>query len=370
MKVAIPNEQSPNETRVAAVPDSVVKMKGKQLDVVIESNAGQGAFISDIAYLDAGAKVVSTSQELYEDSDLILRVGPPQESEIEMMPKGSILLGLLQPAHNGQIIAKLASVGVSAFSLELLPRISRTQSMDALSSQAALAGYQSVITGASRLPKIMPMLMTAAGTLVPARVFVLGAGVAGLGAIATARRLGAIVEAFDVRRAAREEVESLGAKFVELPLEAAEGAGGYASAQSEEYLAKQRELLTTKIANADLVITTAAIPLGRAPILLTKSMIDEMRAGSVIVDLAAQSGGNTELTKEGEDVTYRGITIIGESNLATKVPSHASQTYSRNLFNVLSLLISGDSVSVNLEDEILSAMCLCHDGQLLWKPKA
>ncbi len=370
MKVAIPKERQVGEFRVAAVPDTVAKMVALGLSVSVQSGAGEAARFLDPAFKEAGAEVVEGSVELYRGARVVLRVSPPNEAEIAQMPEGAFVASFLQLGRNPEIVAQLASRNLTVIALELLPRISRAQSMDALSSQASLAGYKAVLLGADRLGRIMAMQMTAAGTLVPSKVFVLGAGVAGLQAVATAKRLGAVVEAFDVRAAVREEVESLGAKFVQLALETAEGEGGYAKAQSDDFLRRQRELLAERVAASDLVITTASIPMGRAPILLSAEMIEAMRPGSVVVDLAAETGGNTELTQPGVEVEHKGVTIIGFTNLASQLATHASQTYARNLFNLLSLVVKDGELAPDFSDEIISAACVCRDGEVLWQPRS
>ena len=370
MKVAIPRERQEGEARVAATPDSVTKMVAKGLDVWIEAGAGDSAYFGDAAYREAGAKIAADESELYQGADVVLKVSPPGDDEIAKLPEGVTLLSFMQLGRHPQLPEKLAAKRAVGIALELLPRISRAQSMDALSSQASLAGYKAVLLGADLLARVMPMQMTAAGTLVPAKVFVLGAGVAGLQSIATAKRLGAVVEAFDVRRAVKDEIESLGAKFVQLELEAAEGQGGYAAAQSEEYLARQREMLTTHIAASDLVITTASIPLGKAPTLITAAMAESMKPGAVIVDLAAETGGNCELTKPGEEFVHNGVTIVGFTNLASRMATHASQTYARNLFNLLELMVSEGELKLDFEDEIIRTTCVTKDGEVLWKPRS
>ena len=370
MKVAIPKERQEGESRVAAVPDTVAKMVAMGLTVAVESTAGEAARFLDSSYKEAGGELVEDLNELYRGADIVLRVGAPSDAEIAQMPEGALLASFLQLGRNPEVVEKLAARNITAFALELLPRISRAQSMDALSSQASLAGYKAVLLGADRLSRIMAMQMTAAGTLVPAKVFVLGAGVAGLQAIATARRLGAVVEAFDVRAAVREEVESLGAKFVQLPIETSEGEGGYAKAQSEDYLRRQRELLAERVAASDLVVTTASIPMGRAPILLSAEMIESMRPGSVVVDLAAETGGNTELTQPGVEIEHNGVKILGFTNLAAMVSTHASQTYARNLYNLVALLVKDGALNLDFGDEIVSAACVCRDGEVLWRPRS
>src|SRR5438094_5713232 len=297
--------------------------------------------------------------------DAVLKVQPPTSDEVGRLREGSVLISFLQPAINADVIGALAKRKVSAFSLDLVPRISRAQSMDALSSQAGIAGYKAVLLGANHLPKFFPLLMTAAGTVAPARVLVMGAGVAGLQAIATARRLGAVVEAYDVRPAVKDEVKSLGATFLELALEAQEGQGGYAREQSEDFLRRQRELIGDRVAQADVVITTAAVPGRRAPLLVTADMVRRMRPGSVIVDLAAETGGNCELTEPGKDVDVGGVTIVGTKNVPSTVPVHASQLYSRNVTNLLLHLLKDGKLAIDFDDEITRETCVTHAGRVV-----
>ena len=365
MKVAIPKERAPDERRVALVPDTAAKLKAAALEVSVESGAGAGAYIPDEAYEAAGVKVVKTAESLLEDADVVLKVQAPTTDEVEMLKGGSVLISFLQPATQAEIVKALAKRGVAAFSLELLPRISRAQSMDALSSQASAAGYKSVLMAAGRLGKFFPMMMTAAGTVAPARVLVMGAGVAGLQAIATARRLGAIVSAYDVRPAVKEEIQSLGATFIELALESQQGEGGYAREQSEEFLRKQRELIGEHVAKSDVVITTAAVPGRRAPLLVTKDMVKAMRPGSVIVDLAAETGGNVELTQAGKDVDVGGVTIIGTRNVPSTMPLHASQLFARNVMNLLLHLVKDGAITLDFKDEITKGSCVTHGGEIV-----
>ena len=365
MKVGTPKETAPDERRVALVPDTVSRLAAAALEVKVESGAGSEAFITDQAYEQAGAKIVKGPAALIGDADAVLKVQAPSEAEIALFKKGAVLISFLQPATQGDIVRALAAQGVTAFSLELVPRISRAQSMDALSSQASAAGYKAVLMAAGRLGKFFPMMMTAAGTVPPARVLVMGAGVAGLQAIATARRLGAVVSAYDVRPAVKEEVQSLGATFIELPLETQEGEGGYAKEQSEEFLRKQRELIGEHIAKSDVVITTAAVPGRRAPLLVTGEMVKGMRPGSVIVDLAAETGGNVELTKAGTDVEVGGVTIIGTRNVPSTMPLHASQLYARNVANLLLHLVKDGAIVLDFEDEITKGCCVTHGGEIV-----
>jgi NAD(P) transhydrogenase subunit alpha len=365
VKVAVPKERAQDERRVALVPDTAAKLIAAGLEVSVEEGAGSAAFVTDEAYEKAGVKLVKSAATLLKDADVVLKVQAPATAEVDLLPKGAVLISFLQPATQGDIVKALATRGVTAFSLELVPRISRAQSMDALSSQASAAGYKAVLMAASRLGKFFPMMMTAAGTVAPARVLVMGAGVAGLQAIATARRLGAVVSAYDVRPAVKEEVQSLGATFIELPLETQEGEGGYAREQSEEFLRKQRELIGEHIAKSDVVITTAAIPGKRAPLLVTADMVKGMRPGSVIVDLAAETGGNVELTKAGQDLDVDGVTIIGTRNVPSTMPLHASQLYARNVANLLLHLVKDGAINLDFEDEITKGCCVTHGGEIV-----
>ena len=365
MKVLVVRESAPGERRVAATPETVAKLVAAGLEVSIEAGAGAEASFADAAYVEAGARVVRERAKALAAADVVLRVQPPTAGDVKAMRKGAVSVGFLQPAANAAAVKALAARGVTAFSLEMVPRISRAQSMDALSSQASLAGYKAVVMAAMRLGKYFPMLMSAAGTIAPARVLVLGAGVAGLQAIATARRLGAVVEAYDVRPAVRDEVKSLGATFLELELEAQEGQGGYAREQSDEFLRKQRELLTERVAAADVVITTAAIPGRKAPVLVTAEMVEGMRPGSVIVDLAAESGGNVEGTRVGEVVEVGGVSIDGTRNVPSTIPVHASQLYARNVANLLLLMVKDGALNLDLEDEVIKGAMVTHGGEVV-----
>jgi NAD(P) transhydrogenase subunit alpha len=365
VKVGTPKETAPDERRVALVPDTATRLGAAALEVNVESGAGSAAYVTDEAYQQAGAKIVKSAATLLGESDAVLKVQAPSAAEVELIKKGAVLISFLQPATQGDTIRALAKRGVTAFSLELVPRISRAQSMDALSSQASAAGYKAVLIAAGRLGKFFPMMMTAAGTIPPARVLVMGAGVAGLQAIATARRLGAVVSAYDVRPAVKEEVQSLGATFIELALETQEGEGGYAKEQSEEFLRKQRELIGEHVAKSDVVITTAAVPGRRAPLLVTGEMVKGMRPGSVIVDLAAETGGNVELTKAGTDVEVGGVTIIGTRNVPSTMPLHASQLYARNVANLLLHLVKDGAIVLDFDDEITKGCCVTHDGEIV-----
>lgn len=365
MKVAIPKERADDERRVALTPDTATKLKAASLEVSVEAAAGSGAFIPDGAYEAAGVTVVESAEALLQDADAVLKVQAPEASEVGLLKSGSVLISFLQPATQADIVRALAKRGVTAFSLELLPRISRAQSMDALSSQASAAGYKAVLIAAGRLGKFFPMMMTAAGTVAPARVLVMGAGVAGLQAIATARRLGAVVSAYDVRPAVKEEVQSLGATFIELALESQQGEGGYAREQSEEFLRKQRELIGEHVAKSDVVITTAAVPGRRAPLLVTGEMVKGMRPGSIIVDLAADTGGNVELTQAGKDVDVAGVTIIGTRNVPSTMPLATSQLFARNVANLLLHLVKDGAITLDFGDEITKGSCVTHGGEIV-----
>jgi len=365
VKVGTPKETAPDELRVALVPDTATRLAAAGLEVSVESGAGANAYIDDESYRKAGVKVAEDAAALFGDADAVLKVQAPSLPEVELLKRDSILVSFLQPATQGDIVKALSARHVTAFSLELLPRISRAQSMDALSSQASAAGYKSVLIAAARLGKFFPMMMTAAGTVAPARVLVMGAGVAGLQAIATARRLGAVVSAYDVRPAVKEEVQSLGATFIELPLEAQEGQGGYAREQSEEFLTKQRELIGEHVGKSDVVITTAAVPGRRAPLLVTAAMVKGMRPGSVIVDLAADTGGNVEVTKPGEEIDVDGVVVVGTRNLPATMPLHASQLFARNVANLLLHLVKDGAIKLDFEDEITKGCCVTHAGELV-----
>jgi len=365
VKVGTPKETEQGERRVAMVPDTVKALVAAGLEVTVEAGAGAAAYIADDLYEKAGAMIASRGGTILHEADAVLKVQAPRESEISVLKKGAVLISFLQPATQADTVRSLASHGITAFSLELLPRISRAQSMDALSSQASAAGYKAVLMAADRIGKLFPMMMTAAGTVAPTRVLVMGAGVAGLQAIATARRLGAVVSAYDVRPAVKEEVQSLGATFIELALEAQEGQGGYAKEQSEEFLRKQRELIGEHVAKSDVVITTAAVPGRRAPLLVTGDMVRGMRPGSVIVDLAAETGGNVELTQAGKDVDVNGVSIIGTRNVPSTMPLTTSQLFARNVANLLLHLVKNGVITIDLEDEITKGACVTHKGEIV-----
>jgi NAD(P) transhydrogenase subunit alpha len=365
--IGVPAETAPAERRVALVPEVIGRLTGGGAEVVVQAGAGKHASYSDSDYTEAGARVVPDAAALFGLADVAVKVAPPTVDEAGRFGTGSSYLGFLPP-NADDVLQALGARKITAFSMDRLPRISRAQSMDALSSQALVSGYQATLIAATRLPRFFPMFMTAAGTVPPAKVLVLGAGVAGLQAIATARRLGAVVEGYDVRAAAAEEVRSLGATFIELELETQEGAGGYAKEQSEDFLAKQRELIGKHVAASDVVITTAAIPGKQAPVLVTTDMVEQMRAGSILVDLAAETGGNIEPSRPGEDVTVGGATVIGARNMPSAMPVHASNLYARNITNLLLLLIKDGNLNPDWDDEIVSGCCLLRDGAPLQDP--
>jgi H+-translocating NAD(P) transhydrogenase subunit alpha len=366
--IAVPKEQAPGEQRVAIVPEVVQKLTKSGYEVRIEHDAGTGAYYPDDLFTAAGAIIVPGRADLLNGARIVLRVQPPTVAEVDQLASGTIVIGFMNAANNREAIARMRDRNVTAFALELVPRITRAQSMDALSSQATAAGYTAAILGADNCPKFLPMLTTAAGTIRPATVLILGAGVAGLMAIATAKRLGAVVEAYDVRRAAGEQVRSLGAKFLELEINA-EGQGGYARELTPEEKAEEQQMVSAAVARADIVITTAAIPGRRAPLLVTKETVATMRQGAVIVDLAAESGGNCELTRSGETVREHGVTIIGPQNLPARVPFHSSQMYAKNLQSFLTLLAGKDgSLITEFTDEILVASLLVHNGEVRHAP--
>ncbi len=369
MKVAVPKEIRPGEHRVALVPLGVKALVKAGLDVVVESGAGAASGASDDEYREAGATVAATAAEALSGAGIVLRVNPPSLSEpdeVGAMASGTILVSFLSPLTNPELVRRLASAGVTAISMELVPRITRAQSMDALSSQATVAGYKAVLLAAEHLPKFLPMFTTAAGTIRPGKALVLGAGVAGLQAIATARRLGAVVEAFDVRPAVKEQVESLGAKFLETEHQVtAEGEGGYAKELSEEQHQRELELIASAIHQADIVITTAQIPGREAPRLITDEMLATMRPGSVIVDLAAESGGNCAGTKAGETVVVHGVQILGPSNLAATIPVHASQMYSKNITTLLGEIVGEEGkVTLDFENDVVGPATVTHGGEV------
>ena len=370
MNLAVTRERRAGEARVAATPESVRKLKGLGLNVIIETGAGEGARIADSDYTDAGAEIAADATSAVRDAQIVLKVRAPDSAEIEAMPRGTVLVGLLSPYTEGESIAALAAKGVDAFAMEFLPRISRAQSMDVLSSQANLAGYKAVIDAAAHFGRAMPMMMTAAGTIAPARVFIMGVGVAGLQAIATARRLGAIVSATDVRPVTKEQVESLGASFVAVideEFRQAETAAGYAKEMSKEYQAKQAALVAETVKKQDIVITTALIPGRRAPTLVTEDMVKSMKRGSIIVDLAVEQGGNCPLSRPDEIIEAHGVTIMGFTNVLARLAVDSSSLYARNLFNFVSLIVDKKTGAVALDwnDEVVKGAGLTRNGQIV-----
>jgi NAD(P) transhydrogenase subunit alpha len=364
MKIFIPKEAAP-ETRVAATPETVRKMTKEGWEVTVEAGAGAASYLPDADFTAAGAALARDAEAAWAAADVALVVRPPQPALVQHMRRGSLVVGLLAPHASADTVAALADRGVDAIALELVPRISRAQSMDVLSSQANIAGYKAVLLAAHSLPRYFPLLMTAAGTIRPAKVVVMGAGVAGLQAVATAKRLGAQVEVSDIRPAVREQVQSLGGKFIDLPMEeGAEDAGGYAKAMGEDFLAKQREIVARHVAAADVVITTALVPGKPAPRLVTREMVESMKPGSVIVDLAVEQGGNVELSRAGETVEHHGVRIFGPSNLAGEMPLDASTVYSRNVLTLLADLVADGAVALDLEDEVVAGALLVHRGEV------
>jgi len=375
MKIGIPTEVRPGETRVAATPETVKKYcSGGQNTVFVQAGAGAHSNFPDADYAAAGATVVADAASVYAQSELVLKVRSPLPDEVQAMKSGTVLIGLLTP-YDTEGNEALAKQGLTAFAMELLPRTSRAQSMDVLSSQANIAGYKAVVLGADTYGRIMPMLMTAAGTLKAARVVILGAGVAGLQAIATAKRLGAVIEASDVRPAVKEQIESLGAKFIDVPYETdeereiAQGVGGYARPMPASWMTRQAAEVAKRIALADIVITTALIPGRKAPVLVTDAMVKSMKPGSVIVDMAVEQGGNVEGSKPGEIVISHGVRLVGETNLPALVPTDSSSLYSRNLMTFLALMLDNKTGQFNLnrEDDLVAGTLLCHGGELARK---
>ena len=364
MRIGVPKETVPGERRVALVPGVIASLTAKGAEVLVEAGAGTAAGFTNAAYTGKGAQIVSREQ-LFAGADVVVQVRAG--GDLSALRSGQAVIGFFDPLGAPQAMRDLAGTGATAFSIELMPRITRAQSMDALSSQATVAGYKAVLMAADKLPRMFPMLMTAAGTITPARVFVLGAGVAGLQAIATAKRLGAVIEAYDVRPEVKEQVQSVGAKFVELPLDtaAAEGTGGYAAAQDESFYRRQREVLAKVVAASDVVITTAAIPGQKSPVLITREMVESMAPGSVIVDLAAERGGNCEATKADEVVDINGVTVLGPTNLPATVPYHASQMYAKNVSAFLLHLMKDGQLSVDREDEITRETLVTQGGEVV-----
>ncbi len=371
MKIGILKETTCNETRVALTPENVQRLVAKGLDCVIETNAGQAAGFDDQAYREAGADVLPNAEAVYAQASTVLRVNLSDDGLTQCadaLNSGQMLIGMMDPLTQSEKFHTLAAKGINALAMELIPRISRAQSMDVLSSMATLAGYKAVLLAATSSQRIYPMLMTAAGNLSPARVFIMGAGVAGLQAAATAKRLGAVVEAYDVRPAAREQILSVGAKPIELDLEAeaTEGQGGYAQAQSDDFLRRQRELMTQVLSEQDVVITTAAVPGARSPVLITADMVKAMKPGAIIVDLASERGGNCELTRHGQVVTEAGVTIIGPDNIASTLAHHASQMFGNNVENLLNLMLENEAgAALDFDDEIIQQAVVTHGNQIV-----
>jgi H+-translocating NAD(P) transhydrogenase subunit alpha len=373
MIVGVPREIFPGERRVALVPGVIPSLAKAGLEVVIETGAGVAAGYSDADYEGKGAKVVSSRGDVFSGADIVVQVlcyganDRTGRADLPLLKRGQTLIGFLRPLGDVHTVEEIAATGATSFSVELMPRITRAQNMDALSSMATVSGYKAVLIAADKLPRLFPMLTTAAGTITPSRVLIIGAGVAGLQAIATARRLGAIVSAYDLRPVVKEQVQSLGARFLELPIEVADAqdAGGYARAQDESFYQRQRELLGKIIAESDVVITTAVVPGKKSPVLVTKEMVAGMALGSVIVDLAAERGGNCELTRPDEIVVEHGVTIVGIINLSSSVPYHASQMYAKNLTNFLLHIVKNGALQLNLEDEITRSTLLTHQGEVV-----
>jgi H+-translocating NAD(P) transhydrogenase subunit alpha len=368
MQIGVPKETAEGERRVALVPEVVGKLGGGEggVEVVVERGAGAGALIPDSQYEEAGGRMVEDPAGVYE-ADVVVKVAAPNADEIGRLGSDTVLIGFLQPLTAGESIRAIAQTGATSFAMEAIPRISRAQSMDALSSQANIGGYRAALMGAMELGRYYPMLMTAAGTIRPATVLVLGAGVAGLQAIATARRLGAVVQGFDVRAAVKEQVESLGAKFLEFDLGGdLEGAGGYARELTPEQQARQQELMAEAIGKVDVVITTAAVPGRRAPVLVTERAVELMKPGSVIIDLAAESGGNCELTEPGQTVVRHDVKIVGPLNVPSTMAEHASQLYARNIQSLLGLMISDEGqLTLDFDDEVIAGACITRDGEIV-----
>ena len=375
MKLGVPKERRADETRVAASPESVRKLSDLGFDVVVEAGAGDGSSFADEAYRAAGAEIGGSEDAVLRDADVVLKVQVPLhdadgEDELSLMKSGAILIANLSALSNPEAVAACAERGLTTFAMELLPRITRAQSMDVLSSQSNLAGYRAVVDAAAALGRAFPMMMTAAGTVAPAKVFVIGAGVAGLQATATARRLGAVVTAYDVRPAVKEQVESLGAKFVEVDAEAikeAETAGGYAKEMGADYQKRQEQVIADHVAKQDIAICTALIPGRPAPVLITEEMVKSMRPGAVIVDLAVEAGGNCEPSKLGETVIAHGVTVIGHANVPGRVAENASALYAKNLLNFITPLVDPESkqLSIDWEDEIIQGTLVCRDGKIV-----
>ena len=370
MKISIPKETVQDETRVAATPQSVKELIKAGYEVNIETGAGTSSFISDDNFKKAGANIVYSTKELFKDSNIIIKVAAPTSDEIELMPKGSILVSFFQPTIELEKVQSISNKKITGLSMHLVPRTTLAQKMDALSSQANIAGYKAVLMGSSHMNVYMPLLMTAAGTIRPAKVLILGAGVAGLQAIATAKRLGAQVEAFDVRPEVKEQVESLGAKFVEVSSESDDGVGegGYAKETSDEYKKKQQDLIKEHISRADMVVTTALIPGRKAPILIGKNVVEIMKPGSVIMDLAAENGGNCEVTEKDKVITHNEVVIDGTSNIPATMPVHASELYAKNISALVIYMTKEKNLNLDMDDEIISGSTFTHKGTITHEP--
>lgn len=366
MKIVVTKEIKEGEKRVALTPDGVKSLVKAGFECLIESGAGSASYISDEQYTNAGASIAVNSNELLSLGDVYIKVNPPTLEEIDKMKPNSVVISFLYASSNGEIVKSLVKSGISSFSMDAVPRTTKAQRMDALSSQASLGGYKAVMMGANALGKIFPLMMTAAGTITPSKVLIFGAGVAGLQALATAKRLGAVVEVTDIRPGTKEEVESLGGRFLQVQGDdSVKVEGGYVKEVSEEYLKKQKEMINKHVADADLVITTAAVLGRKSPVLISKEMVDTMKNGSVIVDLAAESGGNCALTQVGKTIDYNGVTIIGERNLPGLLPQNASEMYSRNTTALLTYLATKDGFKWEMEDEITKGCLITHQGQLV-----
>jgi NAD/NADP transhydrogenase alpha subunit len=375
LKIAVPRETAEGENRVALTPQTAGQLLGDDVEVLVQSGAGDASFNGDESYREAGVTIMPDAKTLYGQADLILRVAPPSDAEIAMLKPGQVLIGTLGTLWHPDLAEKLAKAGVTAISMDAIPRITRAQSMDSLSSQSTVSGYKAVLLAADRLPKFMPLLTTAAGTVRPAKGLIMGAGVAGLMAIGTARRLGAVVEATDVRPVVKEQVQSLGATFVEVEMTdeekaAAETKGGYATEMSDDYKRRQAELIAQHVGEADFIITTALIPGRPAPKLITDEMVRSMKPGSVIVDLAAEAGGNVEGTEPGKEVVKHGVTIIGLTNLPGLMPAHASQMYAKNIQTLVKHLVKDGKLELNFDDEITRGATITHDGKVVHEATA
>ena len=370
MIIAVPKEIENNETRVSITPQSAAELIKAGYKVKIESKAGEKSFFFDKDYQDVNAEIISSKDKLFDDADIILKVTPPSIEEIKLMSKGALCVSFFQPTIELEKVKTMTGIGITGMSMHLVPRTTLAQKMDALSSQANIAGYKAVLMGSVHMGVYMPLLMTAAGTIRPAKVLILGAGVAGLQAIATAKRLGSQVEAFDVRPEVKEQVESLGAKFVEVESDSDDGVGegGYAKETSDDYKQKQQELIREHISKADMVVTTALIPGRKAPILIGKDVVDIMKPGSVIMDLAAENGGNCELTKKDEVVNHNKVIIDGTSNIPATMPVHASELYAKNIAALITYMTDESKINLNMEDEIISGSTFTHDGKITHEP--